>query len=227
MVSSFVVFTDTTVGLRRAAPHQAAALDPPGSRLISRAAAGFRHRRPAVAGDMRLARGSFASAPQHPRRAPAGIPATGRKVRTPGCTFNGSPTGSSPSTASLTPRPPAAARRLSGRACGSSRRGVVASRWPLLVRSVRWPSLRHEGYPPAEVGRQVRVFMFTGGPVLARRGSRQPVAEQPGRWPVHSGGGAPAMRVPPGRAYAGKADFCGSSEGSVEATRRHAWGCWA
>jgi hypothetical protein len=43
MVSSFVVFTDTTVGLRRAAPHQAAALDPPGSRLISWTAAGFRH----------------------------------------------------------------------------------------------------------------------------------------------------------------------------------------
>jgi hypothetical protein len=42
MVSSFVVFTDTTVGLRRAAPHQAAALDLPGDRLISRTAAGFR-----------------------------------------------------------------------------------------------------------------------------------------------------------------------------------------
>jgi DNA-binding winged helix-turn-helix (wHTH) protein len=52
-------------------------------------------------------------------RGPTGIPATGRKVRTPGCTFNGSPTGSSPSTASSTPRPPAAARRLGGRACGS------------------------------------------------------------------------------------------------------------
>jgi hypothetical protein len=57
--------------------------------------------------------------PQHPRQAPAGIPATGQKVRTPGCTFNGSPTGSSPSTASSTPRPPAAARRLDSRACGS------------------------------------------------------------------------------------------------------------
>jgi hypothetical protein len=42
MVSSFVVFTDTTVGLRRAAPHRAAALDLPGGRLISRTAAGFR-----------------------------------------------------------------------------------------------------------------------------------------------------------------------------------------
>jgi hypothetical protein len=35
MGSSLVVFTDTTVGLRRAAPHQAAALDLPGGRLIS------------------------------------------------------------------------------------------------------------------------------------------------------------------------------------------------
>jgi hypothetical protein len=42
MVSSFVVFTDTTVGLRRAAPHRAAALDLPGGGLISRTAAGFR-----------------------------------------------------------------------------------------------------------------------------------------------------------------------------------------
>jgi hypothetical protein len=57
MVSSFVVFTDTTVGLRRAAPHRAAALDPPGSRLISRPAATPRHKRPAAAGATRLARG--------------------------------------------------------------------------------------------------------------------------------------------------------------------------
>jgi hypothetical protein len=42
MVSSSVVLTDTTVGLRRAAPHQAAALDLPGGRLISLGAAGFR-----------------------------------------------------------------------------------------------------------------------------------------------------------------------------------------
>ena len=39
--------------------------------------------------------------------------------------------------------------------------------------------------------------------------------------------GAPAMLAPPGRDYAGDADCCSSSEGSVEATRRHAWGCWA
>jgi hypothetical protein len=57
MVSSFVVFTDTTVGLRRIGPHRAAALDPPGSRLISRLAARFRHKRPAAAGATRLARG--------------------------------------------------------------------------------------------------------------------------------------------------------------------------
>ena len=42
MVSSFVVFTYTTVGLRRAAPHQTPALDLPVGRLISRTAAGFR-----------------------------------------------------------------------------------------------------------------------------------------------------------------------------------------
>ena len=42
MVSSFVVFTDRTVGLRRATPHRAAALDLPGGGLISRTAAGFR-----------------------------------------------------------------------------------------------------------------------------------------------------------------------------------------
>jgi transposase len=53
------------------------------------------------------------------------------------------------------------------------------------------------------------------------------VAEQPGRWPVHAGSGTPAMPVPPLRDYAGETDFCSSSEGSVEATRRHAWGCWA
>ena len=64
------------------------------------------------------------------------------------------------------------------------------------------------------------------GPVSARRGSRQPAAEQPGHWPMHPGWRQPRLCLP-SRDYAGKADFCRSSEGSVEATRRHAWGCWA
>jgi hypothetical protein len=57
MVSSLVVFTDITVGLRRAVPHRAAALDPSGSRLISGVLPRLRHKRPAAARATRMARG--------------------------------------------------------------------------------------------------------------------------------------------------------------------------
>jgi hypothetical protein len=101
MVSSFVVFTDTTVGLSRAAPHQAAALDLPGSSLISRTAAGFRHDAllQQVICDWPEDRLLGARRTHDTHRHPA----TGRNVRSPGCTLNGSPTGSSPSAGELDP----------------------------------------------------------------------------------------------------------------------------
>jgi hypothetical protein len=71
--------------------------------------------------------------------------------------------------------------------------------------------------------------MSTSGP--ARPGSMArssaPTASTPRSSRLLEGSGAPATPVLPRRDYAGEADFCGSSEGSVEATRRHAWGCWA
>ena len=214
--------------LRRASPHQAAALDLPGSRLISRAAAGFCHRRPAAAGDMRLARGPFASAPAAPTTGPRGHPRHRPESAITGMHLQGSPTGSSPSTASSTPRPPAAARRLGGRACGSfpprSCRESVALAGPLGEMAV--PGGRR-ATSPAEVGRQVPVSMFTGGPVSARRGSQQPVAEQPGRWPVHAGEWRRLCLCRPGGTMLGRPISGFRREGSVEATRRHAWGCWA
>jgi hypothetical protein len=175
---------------------------------------------------MRLARGPFASTPAEPTT-PTGIPATGRKVRSPGCTLNGSPTSSSPSTGELDP----SASCASSTARWSGLRQLPAAK---LSRVGALWSARRDGRPcgkratpPADGGRQVQASMLTGGLVAAHRGIQQPVAEQSGHRPVQLGSGAPAMPVSPRRDYAGKADFCSSSEGSVEATRRHAWGCWA
>ena len=226
MVSSFVVITDTTVGLRRAAPHQAAALDPPGSRLISWTAAGFRHDALLQQVICDWPEDRLLARPQNPRHPPASPPPAGK------CDHRDAPSmarrrAAHRALASSTPRPHAPARRLGGRACGSFQ--------PRSCReSVALWSARRDGRPcgkratpPADGGRQIQASMLTGGLVAAHRGSQQPVAEQSGHRPVQLGSGAPAMPVSPRRDYAGKADFCSSSEGSVEATRRHAWGCWA